>query len=428
LEPWIGARDAMFRPLHHILDRTLATGHLIVVAADGRTYEFGDRRAAPVIVRIADNRTERHLTFNPTLALGEAYANGRCTVEPGTIYDLLEVVAVDLDWEAWPGWMHALDYLRFLTRRLRQFNPKTRSKRNVAHHYDLDEKLYDLFLAADRQYSCAYFEEDGISLDEAQNAKKHHLAAKLDLRDGLKILDIGSGWGGLALYLAKTAHVTVTGITLSESQLKISRERAAAMGLAKAVNFELCDYRDLDGQFDRIVSVGMFEHVGLSHYGSFFNRITRLLEPDGVALLHSIGRSDGPGAMNPFITKYIFPGTYVPALSEVLPVVESEGLLVADIEILRLHYAMTLRHWRQRLRANWNAAVAMFGDRFCRMWEYYFAICEIGFRHQNLMVFQMQLAKDQAALPLTRNYMYEGERELRLRESHQCASGAGTIR
>jgi cyclopropane-fatty-acyl-phospholipid synthase len=210
--------------------------------------------------------------------------------------------------------------------------------------------------------------------------------------------------------------VSVTGITLSENQLNISRERASAMGLAKAVKFELCDYRDLNDTFDRIVSVGMFEHVGLSHYGGFFAAIRRLLKPDGVAVLHSIGRFDGPAAMNPFITKYIFPGTYVPPLSEVFPVVEHKGLFVTDVEILRLHYAMTLRAWRQRFRSNWSAAAAKFGERFCRMWEYYLAICETGFRYQGLMVFQLQLTRDQKALPLTRNYMYEAERELRLRE------------
>jgi cyclopropane-fatty-acyl-phospholipid synthase len=256
-----------------------------------------------------------------------------------------------------------------------------------------------------------------MPLDAAQLAKKRHLASKLKLEDGMTVLDIGSGWGGLALYLAKTAHVTVTGVTLSEKQLRISRERAQAMGLSKAVRFELCDYRDIKDQFDRIVSVGMFEHVGISHYGSFFDRIARLLKPEGVAVLHSIGRFDGPAAMNPFITKYIFPGSHLPSLSEVLPVVERKRLLVTDVEILRLHYAMTLRHWRHRFRANWTTAVARFDERFCRMWEFYLAICEVGFRHQNLMVFQLQLTRDQNALPLTRDYMYETERELRQRDS-----------
>jgi cyclopropane-fatty-acyl-phospholipid synthase len=406
----------MFRPLCHLLDRTIATGHLNLIDVDGRNHGFGDQSGPPIVARIADKWTEWEIALHPTLTLGEAYMDGRLTIEQGTIYDFVELLAANAENTTWPRWLAAVDRLRFLTRRLGHVNPRSRARRNVEHHYDLEGSLYDLFLDQDRQYSCAYFEHDAMSLDEAQLAKKRHLAAKLALGDGMTVLDIGSGWGGLALYLAKTAHVTVTGVTLSENQLKISRERAQAMGLSKAVTFELCDYRDIDAQFDRVVSVGMFEHVGLSHYGSFFDRIAGLLKPEGVALLHSIGRFDGPGNMNPFITKYIFPGSYVPPLSEVLPEVERKGLLATDIEILRLHYAMTLRHWRRRFRANWDTAVARFGDRFCRMWECYFALCEVGFRHQNLMVFQLQLAKRQKSLPLTRDYIYDVEREMRQRD------------
>jgi cyclopropane-fatty-acyl-phospholipid synthase len=408
----------MFHPLRYMLDRIVKSGYLNLIDAEGRNHCFGDRRGTPVVARIADKATERRLVSHPTLAIGEAYMDGRLIIEQGTIYDFLDLLADNLQGKTWPRWMRGAERLRVLTRRLWQINPRGVAKQNVAHHYDLDGRLYDLFLDADRQYSCAYFEHADMSLDAAQAAKKRHLASKLRLKDGMKVLDIGSGWGGLALYLAKTAHVTVTGVTLSENQLKIARERAQAMGLSKAVNFELRDYRDLDEQFDRIVSVGMFEHVGLSHYGGFFDRIGKLLKPDGVALLHSIGRLDGPSAMNPFITKYIFPGTHLPPLSEVLPAVERKGLLVTDIEIWRLHYAMTLRHWRQRFRANWSTAVDRFGERFCRMWEYYLAICETGFRYQNLMVFQLQLTKDQNALPLTRDYMFEAEREMRQRDAH----------
>ena len=256
-----------------------------------------------------------------------------------------------------------------------------------------------------------------MSLEEAQAAKKRHLAAKLNLRDGLKVLDIGSGWGGLGLYLAKSAHVDVTGVTLSEEQLRTSQERARAEGLAKAVSFELLDYREVQGQFDRVVSVGMFEHVGVVHYRSFFEKIRELLAPNGVALIHSIGRFDGPASTNPFIDKYIFPGGYIPALSEVLPAVERAGLLVTDVEILRLHYALTLRHWRQRFRASWHTAVERYGERFCRMWEFYLAGAETGFRYQNLMVFQVQLTKDQKALPLTRDYIYTSEHDFRARDA-----------
>ncbi|MEZ5876062.1 MAG: cyclopropane-fatty-acyl-phospholipid synthase family protein [Hyphomicrobiales bacterium] len=412
----------MFRPLHYSLEKTVTTGHLRLVGADGRAYGYGDRSGNPIVARVADKRTEWLLALNPPLAIGEAYMDGRLIIEQGTIYEFLELLLTNAARQPWPRWLKVLDRLLFITRRLQHFNPVGRAKRNVAHHYDIDGSLYDLFLDKDRQYSCAYFENEQMSLDDAQEAKKRHIAAKLDLRDGMRVLDIGSGWGGLALYLAKTAHVEVTGITLSEEQLKIARDRARAEGLSKAVNFELVDYRKLDGKFDRIVSVGMFEHVGAAHYRTFFERVGHLLSDDGVALLHSIGRFDGPAATNPFIAKYIFPGGYIPALSEVLPAVEREGLLATDVEILRLHYAMTLRHWRQRFRSAWHTAAEKFGEKFCRMWEMYLAGSETAFRYQNLMVFQLQLTKDQGALPLTRDYMYDGERELRARDGQHAQS------
>jgi len=415
----------MFRPLRYILDRLITTGDLNLIDADDRNYGFGDHSGLPVAARIADKWTEIRLALNPMLAIGEAYMDGRLIIEQGTIYDLLEIILKNLAAIRWPRWLKLIDDARSLTRPLQNYNPVRRAKRNVAHHYDLDGSLYDLFLDADRQYSCAYFETDRTPLDEAQAAKKRHLAAKLNLRDGLKILDIGSGWGGLALYLAQTAHVEVTGITLSDEQLKISRERARAMGLSLAVKFELCDYRNLEGKFDRIVSVGMFEHVGTTHYRSFFDKIGKLLGDDGVAVLHSIGRFGGPASTNPFIAKYIFPGGYIPALSEVFPPIERERLVVTDLEILRLHYASTLRHWRQRFRASWHVAADKFGERFCRMWEMYLAAAEAGFRYQNLMVFQLQLTKDQKVLPFTRDYMHEAERELRLRDSHPAPQPRG---
>jgi len=415
----------MFRPLRYILDRLITTGDLNLIDADDRNYGFGDHSGPPVVARIAEKWTEIRLALNPMLAIGEAYMDGRLIIEQGTIYDLLEIILKNLAAIRWPRWLKLIDDARSLTRPLQNYNPVRRAKRNVAHHYDLDGSLYDLFLDADRQYSCAYFETDSTPLDEAQAAKKRHLAAKLNLRDGLKILDIGSGWGGLALYLAQTAHVEVTGITLSDEQLKISRERARAMGLSLAVKFELCDYRNLEGKFDRIVSVGMFEHVGTTHYRSFFDKIGKLLSDDGVAVLHSIGRFGGPASTNPFIAKYIFPGGYIPALSEVFPPIERERLVVTDLEILRLHYASTLRHWRQRFRASWHVAADKFGERFCRMWEMYLAAAETGFRYQNLMVFQLQLTKDQKVLPFTRDYMHEAERELRLRDSHPAPQQRG---
>jgi cyclopropane-fatty-acyl-phospholipid synthase len=368
-----------------------------------------------VSARFLTQRTQRRILLNPELALGEAYMDGTFVVENGTIADVLGIV---LDQpEMVPHWAKLQWWLRYFGRHARQFNWRGRAKNNVAHHYDLDGRLYSLFLDADKQYSCAYFDTPDATLDDAQLAKKRHLAAKLLIGRGNRVLDIGSGWGGLGLYLAKSAHVDVTGVTLSEEQLRTSQERARAEGLAKAVSFELRDYREVQGQFDRIVSVGMFEHVGVVHYRSFFEKIRELLAPDGVALIHSIGRFDGPASTNPFIDKYIFPGGYIPALSEVLPAVERAGLLVTDVEILRLHYALTLRYWRQRFRASWHTAVERYGEHFCRMWEFYLAGAETGFRYQNLMVFQVQLTKDQKALPLTRDYVYTSEHDFRARDA-----------
>jgi cyclopropane-fatty-acyl-phospholipid synthase len=296
--------------------------------------------------------------------------------------------------------------------RLLQHNSHRRSRRNVAHHYDLSGQLYDLFLDADKQYSCAFYELPGDSLETAQLNKKRRIAAKLDLKPGQRVLDVGSGWGGLSLHLAQTADIDVTGVTLSEEQLKIANARARDSGLSERVRFNLQDYRDVSGPFDRVVSVGMFEHVGVGHFDQFFRKLSSLLTDEGVALIHSIGRSDGPGATNPWIAKYIFPGSYTPALSEVLPAVERAGLYVTDIEILRLHYASTLADWRRRFVANWDRAKELYDERFCRMWEFYLAGCEMGFRHQGLMVFQLQVAKRVDALPLTRDYMQPENRDI----------------
>jgi cyclopropane-fatty-acyl-phospholipid synthase len=291
-------------------------------------------------------------------------------------------------------------------RRLKQCNPISRARANVAHHYDLSDQLYDLFLDKDRQYSCAYFTSKDDSLEMAQENKKRRIAAKLLLdRPHLKILDIGSGWGGLGLYLAEETGADVTGVTLSVEQHKIAEARAAAAGLADRVRFHLCDYRQEPGQYDRVVSVGMFEHVGKKNYDEFFAKLNELLAIDGVALLHSIGYADAPAPINPFIRKYIFPGADLPTLSEVFAAVERAGLIVTDVEILRLHYAETLRHWRERFIANRQRIAALYDERFCRMWEFYLVLCEIGFRFRFNMVFQMQLTKRFDAVPLTRDYM-----------------------
>jgi cyclopropane-fatty-acyl-phospholipid synthase len=307
--------------------------------------------------------------------------------------------------------------LRFITRRWQQFNSLTRAKQKIEQHYDLNGRLYALFLDADRQYSCGYYETPDASLDDAQLAKKRHIAAKLLVKPGQRVLDIGSGWGGLGLYLAETAGADVTGVTLSNEQFAASNQRAAEKGLSSEVRFLLEDYRKVPGLFDRVVSVGMFEHVGVGYYDQYFRRCAELMTDNGVMLLHSIGRSEGPGITNPWIAKYIFPGGYIPALSEVLPAIERSGLLIDDIEILRTHYAETLKAWRERFLAHKEAAAALYDERFVRMWEFYLACSEMSFRKQNVMVFQIQLSKRQGVVPITRDYIVEEEKRLRAMEA-----------
>ena len=401
----------MFKLLDILLRRIVRRGSLTLIDADGTSHRFGDGRPPGVVVRLADNRLARQLVTDPELALAEAYMHGRLQMLEGRIYDFLELVLSNLQAKPLPTWTQSFRAGRFMARRMMQFNPAGRSRRNVAHHYDIDGAIYDLFLDRDRQYSCAYFTE-GADLEEAQLAKKRHLAAKLAIEPGQRVLDIGSGWGGLGIYLAKAAQCDITGVTLSQEQLKISRERALREGLSRAVHFEFKDYRHVEGRFDRIVSVGMFEHVGVNHYGTFFRKLRDLLTEDGVAVVHTIGRSEPPTATNPFIAKYIFPGGYIPALSEVSASIERSGLLISDVEVLRLHYAETLRAWRQRFLANWDKAAAIRDETFCRMWEFYLAASETAFRYQNLVVFQLQLVKRVKSLPITRDYMLRGEREL----------------
>jgi cyclopropane-fatty-acyl-phospholipid synthase len=397
--------------LDPLLRRLVREGNLTLIDAGGKIYCYGDRSGKPLTVTLADRVIERQLALDPQLALGEAYMEGRLRVDGGRIYDLIALLANNAQLHPLPEWATAFDGLRFLGRRLAQFNFLRRSRRNAAHHYDINGAIYDLFLDADRQYSCGYFA--GTSdLETAQLAKKRHLAAKLDIKPGHRVLDIGSGWGGLGIYLAKHAECEVTGVTLSREQLTIARQRTATEGLAASVQFEFQDYRQLRGRFDRIVSVGMFEHVGINHYLTFFRKIRALLSEDGIALIHTIGRSEPPGITNPFIAKYVFPGGYIPALSEIATAVERAGLIVTDVEVLRLHYAATLRAWRDRFIANWDKAAAIKDERFCRMWEFYLAGSEAAFRYQNLVVFQLQLTKQIDALPLTRDYMYEQEQRL----------------
>ncbi|WP_421709046.1 class I SAM-dependent methyltransferase [Algihabitans sp.] len=397
---------------HRLFARVIRRGDLTITYADGRKRRYGDGHGEPIGVRLTDRATERKLLVNPKLAFGEAYMDGRMVIEEGDLEALLTLAIGNMSHLENHGLFRWLEIAEQALRRLVSFNPVDRSRKNVHHHYDLSRGLYDLFLDADRQYSCGYYATEATDLEQAQRDKKLHIAAKLKLdRPNLKILDIGCGWGGLALYLAETAEAEVLGITLSTEQLALARERARQRGLDKRVRFELIDYRHLEGSFDRIVSVGMFEHVGPAHYRTFFDRIAELLRPDGVALVHSIGSTHAPTATNPWLRKYIFPGGYTPSLSEVLPAVERSGLWTADIEILRLHYAKTLRDWHNRFMANWDKAAALYDERFCRMWEFYLVGCELSFRQMGQMVFQLQMARDVEALPITRDYLFDWEHQ-----------------
>jgi cyclopropane-fatty-acyl-phospholipid synthase len=399
------------------LRRLVRSGRLEMETADGVVQTYGDGAGPLLGVKLVDRAAERGLMLNPALALGELYMDGRVVVTKGDLYDVLELGARNLRELEGEPWAKALTKARIALRGLHQRNNRRRAKRNVASHYDLDQRLYSLFLDSDRQYSCAYFECPGQSLDEAQTAKKRHIAAKLLPKDGASALDIGCGFGGLALYLAGVACARVTGVTLSEEQFAVATGRARQAGLADRVEFRLQDYRDVGERFDRIVSVGMFEHVGVNHYDEFFTKVRGLLKDDGVMLLHSIGRNSVPGVTNAWIRKYIFPGGYIPSLSEVLPAIERAGLYVTDIEILRLHYADTLRAWRERFMARRDEAAKLYDERFCRMWEFYLAGSETSFRVDAHMVFQIQLAKRQESVPLTRDYIPEREAELRRRET-----------
>ena len=397
--------------LRYFLQQFIRRGAMTFTTASGAKFSCGDGTGEPVAARFLTTEAERRVLLNPELALGEVYMDGTFVVETGSIADALAIL-MDQP-EILPRWARLQWFLRYLVRHARQFNPRRRSLDNVAHHYDLDGRLYSLFLDADKQYSCAYFETPEATLDDAQLAKKRHLAAKLLIRPGDRVLDIGSGWGGLGLYLAEMSGARLTGVTLSSEQLQVSNARAAEKDLTRTAKFFLEDYRDIAGPLERIVSVGMFEHVGVDFYETYFKRCAELLTDDGVMMLHSIGRSEGPDVTNPWITKYIFPGGYIPALSEVMRAIERAGLLVCDIEILRLHYAETLKAWRERFMARREEAVRLYDERFARMWEFYLACSEMSFRKQNMMNFQLQLTKRQGVVPMTRDYI--GDEESRLR-------------
>jgi cyclopropane-fatty-acyl-phospholipid synthase len=413
----LGVEATVERLLVLFLRRFIRQGALSVTTAAGNTYVLGDGSGPAAAVRFTTAAAQRAVLFDPELKFGEAYMDGTLVVERGTIADVLAVVfrqpGIDL-----PGWFSPPKFVRYLLRRLHQFNSRFRAQRNVAHHYDLDGRLYSLFLDADQQYSCAYFEQPDASLDDAQLAKKRHLAAKLLVKPGLSVLDIGCGWGGLALYLAEMCGARVTGITLSQEQYRRAQERAAERGCERDAVFRLLDYRDVDRRFDRIVSVGMFEHVGVGFYKAYFGKCAQILQDDGVMLLHSIGRKSPPSVTNPWLAKYIFPGGYIPALSEVVPVIERAGLIVTDIEVLQLHYAETLKAWRERFLAHRDEVVRLYDQRFVRMWEFYLASSEMAFRECDMVVFQIQLTKRKGVTPATRDYIVREEARLRMREAN----------
>lgn len=409
------------------VNRIVERGTLTITTASGASVDFGDGSGPPVGVRFTSPKVQRRILADPELRLGEAYVDGEMVLDRGTIADLLDLLLSQDGASARSFSSRFLAQLRRLIRRGRQRNRRARSKCNVAHHYDLDGRLYDHFLDNGRQYSCAYFESSVDTLDEAQRAKERHIAAKLLVNRNARVLDIGCGWGGLSLFLADVYEAHVTGVTLSEEQLGFAKAQAAAAPHGERADFRLLDYRDVRGQFERIVSVGMFEHVGVGFYDEFFRKCRNLLTEDGVLLLHSIGRVDPPGFTNPWIEKYIFPGGYIPALSEVLPAVERSGLIMTDVEILRLHYAETLRHWRERFVSRRAEVIELYDERFVRLWEFYLAASEMAFRHQGMMVFQMQIAKRQGAVPLTRDYIGVEEARLRAIDDRSAAGRSRNV-
>lgn len=391
-----------------VFGNVVESGHLRVTSASGHAYTFGDGSGRLVAMRFTSRGWQLKVLFDPELKLGEAYMEQGFVMERGSIADLLDLLIRNVSIRPSTYWSNAIRRLRSAWRRLFRDNTIFRSTRNARHHYNIDSRLYRLFLDPDMQYSCAYFENENMSLEDAQKAKKRHITNKLVIdRPGLRVLDIGSGWGGLGLHLAKSPNKpTVVGINLSNEQVKIAQERARDAG--SNCEFRIQDYRDLAEQFDRIVSVGMFEHVGKRHYAEYFGKCFQTLTDDGVMLLHTIGRWDGPSDTNAWVWKYIFPGGYTPALSELTPIIEKSGFIISDIEVLRLHYAETLRHWRERFLAKRQEVLKLFDERFVRMWEFYLACFEPSFRYYGLVVFQIQLIKNIEAAPIARNYMYDG--------------------
>ncbi|KQN71078.1 SAM-dependent methyltransferase [Sphingomonas sp. Leaf62] len=399
------------------LARTVRRGTLSLTHADGRIVHFGtpDPAFPDVAIRFTRPGVAGRIVRHPALGAAEAFMDGELVIDRGDIRDLVELLTGNTPWGRGGGLRPSLPIRLFdaVRHRIDRVNMARRSKRNVAHHYDLSDRLYALFLDTDLQYSCAYFTDADHGLEQAQADKKAHIAAKLAIRPGMRVLDIGCGWGGMALYLHEKTGAEVLGVTLSEEQIKVARRRAEAAGVADKVKFELIDYRDVTGRFDRIVSVGMFEHVGPPQYGTFFRKCRELLTDDGVMLVHTIGRMGVPGVTDTFTTKYIFPGGYNPALSEIVRGYEGTKLIASDIEVLRVHYAHTIDHWYARTVAAKDAIVDLYDEKFYRMWTFYLAGAAAAFRHGGMVNYQVQLTRDRWALPLTRDYLVEEERRLR---------------
>lgn len=392
------------------LKKSVGYGTLTVIDAKGRTHQFVGEGGPSSTIRLTDPALHLGLLHNPQLIMGEAYVDGTLLIEEGSLYDFIDICAANQRHLEATTLQRFLAVARNIQAAMRTHNPIAKAQRKVAHHYDLRDELFELFLDPDRQYSCAYFTNPSEDIETAQFRKKVHIAAKLLLEPGRRVLDIGSGWGGMGLFLAELADITLDGVTLSREQHKFSSERAWKSGMAGRVRFHLKDYREIEETYDRIVSVGMLEHVGPRHYGEFYSKVSDLLSDDGVALIHCVGKFNEPGPQNQWMERYIFPGAYTPTLAEQLPWIEQTDLLVTDVEILRIHYAETLRYWRQKFVRNRDKIAAMYDEKFCRMWEFYLIGCEAAFRHGILMVFQIQLAKALDSVPLTRDYIYDFER------------------
>jgi len=404
MKPWDAILDRMLRHL-------IRVGALELTYHDGTIRRYGDGTGEPVKVTIQSPDTVKKIVVNPELGVGEGYMRGDYTIDADDLRGFLALTIRNQTGAGMPWFEKPREASRFLGRRFAQFNPVNKARTNVAHHYDLSGELYDLFLDADRQYSCAYFEHPDMTLDQAQEAKKRHIAKKLLLKPGMRVLDIGCGWGGMAITLARDYGVDIVGVTLSTQQHALATKRVRDAGLEDKIDIRLTDYRDVRETFDRIVSVGMFEHVGVPHYREYFRHVREMLRPGGVSLIHFIGRSGPGGATADFITKYIFPGGYCPAMSEASHALEHEGLIVTDLEVWRLHYAETLKHWCARFEANLDKAAALYDEEFTRMWRFYLIASEMAFRHGGQVVFQFQLAHEVGDVPLTRDYLYRDDAE-----------------